>query len=140
MTRDHAAEAFAQRRWADAYAFYIEADANDPLTIDDLECAARAAQLLGRDSDADGFWQRAIQQCEQDGAQERVARNCFWLGMSLTQRGDMAQAGAWFGRAARAAAECGPDNVVAGFLILPEALGALFGGDAKTAQPMFAEI
>ncbi len=137
---ERARAAFAQMAWADAYALFVVADNAEPLRHRDLEATARAAQLLGRESDADTMWQRAVNDYERDGDNEHAAEAAYWLGMSLMHRGEMAQAGGWFARARRLLDDCSDENAVAGYLLIPEALRALFGGDAETAQPIFAEV
>ncbi len=122
--------------WADACERFIAADQVDPLEPDDLERACWAAHLSGRDHDADAFSQRAVHGHEEAGHPERAALGAYWLGMSLMQRGDMAQAGGWFARAGRLVD--GLDSRVHGYLAVPMALGELFGGDAASARPKFA--
>ena len=121
--------------WAEACERYVAADHEEPLGPDDLERAAQAAHLSGRDHDADAFSQRAVHGYEEAGDPERAALGAWWLGMSLMQRGDMAQAGGWFARAGRLVE--GLDSAVHGYLAVPMALGELFGGDATSARPKF---
>jgi DNA-binding NarL/FixJ family response regulator len=137
---DLAHVAFAQMRWADARAHFTAADASAPLPPGDLEQAARAAQLLNRPAEADALWQRAVQEWERVGDHERAARSAQWLGMALMHRGDIAQSGGWYARARRLLDRSGTDSAVAGYLIIPVALQALFGGDPVTARPLFVEV
>ena len=121
--------------WTEAYEQYMAADRVEPLSPVDLEMAAQAAELSGRDDDADALWQRAVHGYEDIGDPDRGARAAWRLGMSLMNREDIAQAGGWFARAARLVD--GLDSVVHGYLEIPSALGALFGGDAESARPKF---
>jgi DNA-binding CsgD family transcriptional regulator len=130
-----AGASYDRMAWADACERYLAADHDEPLGPDDLERAAQAAQLSGRDDDADILWQRTVQGYEEAGNPERAALDAWRLGMSLMQRGDMAQAGGWFARAARSVE--GLDTRVHGYLALSMALGELFGGDATSARPKF---
>ena len=126
---------FDRMAWADALDRYLAADRIAPLTPDELERAAQAGQLCGRDGDADTLWQRAVRGYEDVDDPDRAGLAAWRLGMSLMNRGDMAQAGGWFARAGRLAE--GRDNVVHGYLEFPAALAAVFGGDAETALPKF---
>jgi DNA-binding CsgD family transcriptional regulator/tetratricopeptide (TPR) repeat protein len=134
---ERARAAFRRMAWRDAFAEFQEADGLAALAVDDLERAARSAQLAGMEADADRFWQRAIDICEAHGDPERAARNAFWLGMSLMHRGESAQAGGWAARATRLLDEHGLDSAVSGYLKIPAGLQALFGGDAEGARPAF---
>ena len=134
-----ASAAFTQTAWGEALALFTGADELEPLPPDDLERAAQAAQLAGRTSDADRLWQRAIHEYEHAGNHERAARCAHSLGMSFMQRGDMAQAGGWHARALRLLGDEVAESAVAGYLLIPVALQALFGGDAAGARPTFLQ-
>ena len=90
---------------------------------------------MARTSDADALWQRAVHEYERAGNHERAATCSHWLGMSLMHRGEMAQAGGWYARARRLHDESGVESAVAGYLLIPGALEALFGGDAESVVP-----
>jgi DNA-binding CsgD family transcriptional regulator len=139
---DHVLEAARQsyegRSWRTAYDSFAAAAVEAPLGLDDLERAARAAQLIGLEPEACELWQRAVQAGERTGENERAARCACWLGMALMYQGDFARAGGWYARARRLV-EDEPDSVVHGFVMVPTALQALFGGDAATAYPIFVE-
>jgi DNA-binding NarL/FixJ family response regulator len=121
--------------WAAAYEQYMAADRVAQLSPEEVERAAEAAQLNGREADASPLWQRAIHGYEDRGDRERAGMAAWRLGMSLMNRGDMAQAGGWFARSGRLVE--GLDNRVQGYLEFPPALGALFSGDAVAARPKF---
>jgi DNA-binding NarL/FixJ family response regulator len=137
---DLARDAYQRKAWSDALTKYGAADADEPLAPLDLERAARAAELVGRDAEAGALWQRALRECEQAGEVDRAARCAVWLAMSFVQQGDMAQASGWFARARRLFDDSGAPSAVAGYLQIPVALGALFGGDAEAAQPLFVDV
>jgi ATP/maltotriose-dependent transcriptional regulator MalT len=136
---DRAREAFAEMAWADAYALFCAADEQEQLSVEDLDRAARAAVLIGQDSDADELWRRAVQEAERIGDYERGAACAGWLGMALMNRGEIARASGWFSRAGRLHDEAGVESAIAGYLLLPIALQSLFGGDPASARPVFAE-
>lgn len=130
--------AFEQMAWTDAYEQYMAADAVAPLDASELECAASAAHLIGRDAEGDALWQRTVHAYEQDAQLERGALAAWQYAMSLMQRGDMAQAGGWFARAGRLVE--GLDTRVNGYLALPMALGALYSGDPESAHEKFRVV
>ena len=139
-TLELARVAYSRMAWADALALFSGADEHESLGPDDLERAAKAAELTGRASRADALWQRAVHEYERIEDNERAAKCAFWQGLSFMQRGDIAQAGGWFARARRILGDEGAASPVAGFLLIPVALQALFSGDAASARPTFDEI
>jgi DNA-binding CsgD family transcriptional regulator len=72
------------------------------------------------------------------GDPEGAALSGFWLVFGLMNRGEWARAGGWIGRV-RAALDDGRDCVARGYLLAPDALQALMGGDAETAYATFTE-
>jgi ATP/maltotriose-dependent transcriptional regulator MalT len=59
------------------------------------------------------------------------------LGHSLVNTGEMAGASGWFGRAQRLLDDGELDCVERGYLLMPQGIGAIFGGDAATAYSIF---
>ena len=110
------------------------ADRSQALTSEDLERLAIAAHLHGRPDDAASAWSRAHVEAVRGGEVGRAARCAIWLGMVLVQRGEMAQASGWFGRAARLIEEAGYDGVERGYLLVPDALEAMTEGNAAAAS------
>jgi DNA-binding CsgD family transcriptional regulator len=134
---DRATAAFARHAWTNAYEAYRAADLEQPLGVADLERVAIAAQLLGNDDDAVELLGRAHQQALGSGDMVGAARPAFRIGMILANRGDMAVAGGWLGRAARLVEESGRDCVERGYILVPEGLGQLDGGDPAAAFATF---
>ena len=132
--------AYARNAWCDALMLFAAADERAHLDADDLERAAKSAELTGRAQDAEAWWARAVHEYEHVGDGERAARCAWWLGISFMQRGDMAHGGGWFARAHRMLGDNAPETAVAGFLLIPEALQALFGGNAAVSRPIFVEV
>ena len=142
MTADtHAAagrEAFERAAWADAYALLTAADAPAQLGGEDLERLAVAAALTGRDEPSAAAWARAHQDWLRHGEAARAVRCAFWLAYGLMDREEMAQASGWFARAQRLLDESGLDCVERGYLLLPDAIGAVEGGgDVDAARELF---
>jgi DNA-binding CsgD family transcriptional regulator len=130
--------AYADREWSAAFAGLSAADAQTPLDPEDLDRLAVSAFMTGRQEASDDAWERAQREWLRRGDPERAARCAFWLAFALVNRGEMAHAGGWIGRARRvlddnAVHECGAHGLLQGF----EALGHLIAGDCAAAIPMF---
>lgn len=130
-------EAFARQAWGDAFAQLSAAGARD-LDVADIERLATAAHMLGRTEDATRAWERAHKAAVRAGDPARAARHAFHLVMGFGQRGEFAQAGGWFARAMRLIEEAGPEHVERGYLMIPDALRTLDGGDPAAAFELFA--
>lgn len=137
---DRAREAFEQERWGEACARFRTVDEREPLAVDDLERWALAAQLVGQDELARSTWERAHLQLLDRGELERAVRCAFWLAFGLLNRGQMAQAGGWMGRAQRLVEEHALECAEQGFLLVPVALRILESGDAQTAHTLFGQV
>jgi hypothetical protein len=70
---DQGREAFARRRWREAYARLSAADRELPLKPRDLERFATAAYLVGEDALATAIWTRSHHQLVDQGNVERAA-------------------------------------------------------------------
>jgi DNA-binding CsgD family transcriptional regulator len=136
---DAGRESFRRQAWGDAFAHLSSADHESALGPDDLERLAVAAYLLGKDADSVQAWTRAFGLLEDRGEVRRAVRCAFWLAFELMNADEMAPAGGWLARAARLLEECEPGCVESGFLLLPGAVQAVYGGDAQTAHRGFAE-
>ena len=72
---DLARDAYERMAWGDALrgipAPSTSASRSTPV---DLECAARAAELVGRPAESAELWQRAVQEAERIGENEHAAR------------------------------------------------------------------
>jgi DNA-binding CsgD family transcriptional regulator len=136
---DRGRESFRRRAWRDAYALLSAADRETPLEPEDLERLATAAYLVGRDDDCADIWTRAHHELLSRGDVARAARCAFWLTFGLLLRGEMARAGGWLVRTRRLLDDRQQDCVEQGYLLVPVAVQALFGGDAATASTTFGQ-
>ncbi len=136
-TLERAREAFAQRAWTEAAEAFETADRASSLGLDDLERAGLATHLIGRDEPAIELLGRAHHLALEARDIPRSARNAFWIGMMLSQRGDMARGGGWLSRARRMIEEPDIDCVERGFVLIPEAIGRLEGGDTRGGYELF---
>lgn len=123
--------------WAQVYARLAATGREGALAPGDLERLATAAYLTGRDEESADAWTRAHRAFLERGDPRRAARSAFWLAFQLVSRGERARGGGWFARARRLVEEHGDDCVERGYLLVPEALGALAGGDAAAARDTF---
>ena len=138
-TLDRGRASFERRAWADAFVKLSAADQETPLAPEDLERLATAAYLVGRDADSDEMWARAHQEWLRLGAADRAARCGFWLAFRLLLRGEVARGGGWVARARRLLADGDLDDVEQGYLLVPEAIQRLAGGDVAAAYATFSQ-
>jgi ATP/maltotriose-dependent transcriptional regulator MalT len=94
-------EAFARRKWREAYAQFSAADRGLALQPPDLERFATAAYLVGEDAHAATIWTRAHHQLVDQGTVERAARWGYWLSLSFLLAGEMARSSGWLARSQR---------------------------------------
>ncbi len=134
---DRARTAFEQRSWASTAAAFAAADGVARLDRPDLERWATASHLLGQDAQQERALARAYRAHMDHGDGEGAARCAFWLGFSLQNRGDAAQAGGWLARARRVLDDAGSDSVHRGYLLLPVALRYVAAGDVEEARAAF---
>ena len=90
-------QAFGRQAWAAAYELLLAADENAPLGPEDLERAARAAYLTGRDESSVTLLERAFRERMRAGDPEGAALDGFWVVFGLMTRGEWARAGGWVG-------------------------------------------
>jgi DNA-binding CsgD family transcriptional regulator len=136
---DRGRSAYAQQAWADAFKHLSAADEQSPLGMDDLECLATAAYLMGNDAEWTTLLARAYQDMLHGGNATRAARCAFWLGFGLLDLGEVAQGSGWLARAGRVLDDYGQDCVERGYLLVPSALEHLEEGDAAAALDIFQQ-
>lgn len=125
-TLDRGRQAFADHRWADAYALLTTADQETGLAPADLEHLATAAYLTGHDNV--DHWTRAHQELLRQGNAPRATRCAFWLGYALLNRGEPARGSGWLTRA-RNVLDPDLDCVEQGYLLLPAARHHVLTGE-----------
>ena len=124
---DRARAAYDSMAWSTAVELLMAADREAPLDLDGLELLGVSAHLVGRDDVAVQAGMRGFALGAESGDFERAARAGFWTGMGFAFRGEIAQAGAWFGRAAELIEKSGRESVESGYLLIPVGLGQLEG-------------
>jgi hypothetical protein len=130
-------EAYARRRWNNAYQAFLRADEATPLEADDLERLATAAYLIGRELEFQRFIERLHRVHLQADNSERAARCAFWLALSFLFRGDVGQSNAWTARGHRLVQD--RDCVERGYLLVSVATQQFHSGHAESAQKTATE-
>ena len=112
-------EAYASRRWNDAYALLSSADGASALGAEDLELLAVTAYLLGKDDECGSFLERAHHRHLERGDLLRAVRCTFWLGMTLIFRGEIGPGGGWLARGQRLLESESVETAEHGYMLLP---------------------
>ena len=136
---DHGRTAYAEHRWSDAISALTRADQDGGLPPQDLDNLSTAAFVTGQETVGIDTATRAHEAFLADGDFANAARCAGWIGLYLLGMGDGARASGWFSRAKRVLQANSEPCSVDGFLLIPAALGALYGGDAASAARLFAE-
>lgn len=131
-------DAYERHEWSDAYAMLTEAEKDGRLGPDDMARLARAAHLIGDDERCDDLLSRAHSAYLEEGDLEQAAECAFWLAFRLLQAGERARGGGWLARTQRLVDESELEGAITGFLLLPQALGALSQGATAQADEHFA--
>jgi DNA-binding NarL/FixJ family response regulator len=120
-------------RWVRACKEFAAADRATPLTVDDLESWAEAAQVVGRIDEAIAVLTRCFELRADAGEIHEATRATYWLWSAhVLARAELAIAAGWVERARALAEERGADEY--GWLLVPRAYGAIGRGDYATAE------
>jgi DNA-binding NarL/FixJ family response regulator len=133
-------EAYAERKWVDAYRALAAADRAEPLGAEDLELVARASYMLGRDDDYVSGLERAHHAYLESGQALPAVRCAWWIGHNFLFRGEMGPAKGWFARAQRLLERERRDCVERGYVLIAALLEHVFGGDHEAAHAVAVEI
>jgi DNA-binding CsgD family transcriptional regulator len=95
----------------------------------DCEQAAIRAFLAGADDECAKHWESAHRAALAAGHPAESARYAFWLGLVLLLSGRTALGNGWLARTDSLIAEVGTPCRAAGYVLIPQALAALEGGD-----------
>jgi DNA-binding CsgD family transcriptional regulator len=129
-------QSYAREAWMDAYEALSAADRADPLRADDLEPLATSAYMLGREDEYLALLERAHRAYLDADEPMPAVRTALWIGTHFAQRGEMARASGWLGRAHRLLDRHGPDDVERGYLLLP----AIFEHEARGELGAAAQV
>ncbi|MFJ5954796.1 LuxR C-terminal-related transcriptional regulator [Paenarthrobacter sp. NPDC092416] len=129
--------AFSEHRWSDALDCLARADSEGGLTAPDMELVASVAMLLGHDADGVEYLTRAHQEFLTLGDMAGAARCAAWLVLYLMDIGEPARSSGWMSRAQHLIAGMEEPTEAEGYLLIPAALGALYGGDPTASDELF---
>jgi ATP/maltotriose-dependent transcriptional regulator MalT len=132
-------EAFARRKWREAYQLLSAADRESPLEAADLERFATAAYLVGEDAHAATNWTRAHHDLINQGHLKRAARWGFWLSLHMLLAGEMAQATGWLARSQRLLKDREEACVEQGHGLIVSGLLAMGKGNIESAGTSFQQ-
>ncbi len=138
-TLDEARKSFGRQAWSAAQSAYAAISDKAPLSLDDLECYAIAAHLVGDEATCRDALARGYQESLQREDVTRAARFAFWLAHSMIFTDEPAQANGWVSRARSLLSERGVDCVEWGYLLILPGIDQLFHGQADAASNTFAE-
>ncbi|KIS26730.1 LuxR family transcriptional regulator [Arthrobacter sp. SPG23] len=136
---DQGRSAFEEHRWTDAFEHLSDADQGGGLPAPDLERLATAEILTGKSDAGIDTLTRAHEEYLVVGDVVGAARCAGWIGIHLMNSGQLARSTGWFARAGRLVAELDAPCAVQGMLLIPTALGMLFGGDPEGGRRVFMD-
>ncbi|WP_153396421.1 helix-turn-helix transcriptional regulator, partial [Ornithinicoccus halotolerans] len=135
-----ARRAYEGQAWTETSARLAALDQQAPLAVDDLIRWGTACHLRGDREQSRRLLQRGHDQAAGEQDPCAAARCAFWLGMSHVETGQHAVAAGWFSRAGEHL-ERGPEDCPErGYLLLPQALMRLEGGDLAGAQEAVEQV
>ena len=137
---DRGRKSYAAHRYTDAVNALTDADQQGGLPASDLEWFGTAAVLIGRPTDGIDTLTRAHEEFLREGDVTGAARCAAWIGLHLMDLREPARSSGWFARAQRLVHEEPDPSSVRGLLLVPQALGALYSGDAESAARAFDEV
>lgn len=136
---DRGRSAFEEHRWTEAFEHFLDADRRGGLPAPDLERLATVEILTGKSAMGIDTLTRAHEEYLVVGDVASAARCAGWIGMHLMNTGQMARSSGWFARAGRLVVELNEPSAVEGLLMVPAALGMLYGGDPAGALRVFEQ-
>ncbi|HEY1370738.1 MAG TPA: LuxR C-terminal-related transcriptional regulator [Gaiellaceae bacterium] len=127
--------AWTEHAWNEAYEALTRADAEAPLSADDLELLGVVLYMLGRIEEFGVVLERAYKAHLDAGETLRAARAAFYLGISLMQHlGEPGRATGWFARGQRLVEREGGDSAERGYLLMPVVLRNEASGNHEVAR------
>lgn len=136
---DRGRSAFQEHRWTEAFQNFRDADQQGGLPAADLERLATAEILTGNTSTGLDTLTRAHEEYLMVGDVVGAARCAAWMVMHLANAGETARAGGWLARGQKLVNELPEPDAVQGFMLVPVALGKLYGGDPQAALELFSQ-
>jgi DNA-binding CsgD family transcriptional regulator len=124
-------------RWLRACEEYSAADKAVPLSVEDLESWAEAAQVIGLIDEAIAALTRCFELRAETGDLHEATRATYWLWSAHAfARGEFALAAGWVERAGMLVGGQGSGEY--GWLLIPRAYACIAGGDFAAAADLLA--
>jgi DNA-binding CsgD family transcriptional regulator len=117
----------------DAYRSLSAADESDSLEPEDVELLATAAYMVGHEDEYLSLLERTHGAYLEDDESLSAVRCAFWIGVTLAQKGEIARASGWLGRAHRLLEREEADCVERGYLLLPIVFEREASGELEAA-------
>ncbi|MFJ6453716.1 LuxR C-terminal-related transcriptional regulator [Paenarthrobacter sp. NPDC091669] len=136
-TLDLGRSAFFEHRWNDALDCLARADTEGGLPPQDIELVASVAMLLGKESEGVAYLTRAHDEYVTVGDIAGAARCAAWLVLYLMNLGETARGSGWMSRAKQLVDGMDDPTEAEGYLLIPSALGALYGGNPEASNELF---
>src|SRR6185369_16688216 len=133
---DQGRELLHKQEWGAAFSKLTAPDVTPLLGPVDLEELAKAAYLLGNETDGSEFYRRAHEEFLNLDQVQDAARCAFWLGFMSLINGELAVGTGWLSRAERLLSSQ-PDCCEKGYLLLPIGYREAHGGDPAVAHSVF---
>ncbi|MEV0288939.1 response regulator transcription factor [Kribbella sp. NPDC050820] len=133
----HARELHRTSRWEAACVEYAAADAEEPLTVEDLEAFAEAAQVSARGDEAVALLHRVFDLRVSAGEPAAAAQVAFWLWWVLLNTNEVVQANGWLQQTSRT---LGPETAASLWLRIPEAMFHAATGQHGRAEELLSAI
>ena len=124
-------------KWTEIYNKLSKVDRESTLKPEDKETLALAAFLIGKDAESYHILEQAHHSYLHQSETEKAVRCAFWLGLMLLNAGEKARSSGWIARGERLISKQSPDSAEKGFLLIPQALGALEAGDVPKARKIY---
>ncbi|WP_438854669.1 LuxR C-terminal-related transcriptional regulator [Agromyces sp. M3QZ16-3] len=135
---EQARAAYAERRWSDAVDWFDRTEGGrTALSGEDLDRFATAADLVGLSERVIELRTLAHEAHLAAGRPDRAAYSAVWVSLECMNTGNPSQGMGWLARATRLIERLDEPGSAAGFVLVPQALGSLYAGEAGRALELF---
>jgi DNA-binding CsgD family transcriptional regulator len=122
--------AYAERRWDLCVEALSRADAEEPLSFEDLKLLGLSLYMTGQDTESNEVLERSHRLAMSDERWADAAETAFWFAFVLLNGGETARGGAWLARSRAIAAEHDVPGSIAALPDAAEARGLVMSGRA----------
>lgn len=128
------------QKWGETYERLSKAGRDQVLESTQLETLAVAAYLTGNDNESYQILERAHQSYLDCEKIEKASRCAFWLGLMFMTAGERVRSSGWMARGERIlAGDQKRESPERKLFLIPEALEALYTGQAEKARKLFEQ-